>query len=233
MSVSVIVVAGGRGRRVGGGVPKQFLSINGTPIIFFSLADFEEEPLIDEVIVVTLPEWISYIDKEIETRGYKKVKSIVEGGRRRQDSFKNGLDIISGDIVIDHDAVRPFPFTLNIKSMIEKCKRFGAVIPIVPVNDTIKYLKNERVERTVNREGLFLIQTPQVFKSDILRKAYKRVESVKVHLTDTASLLESAGIPIFTIPGSVFNIKITTKDDLKLASAIKTGVRVKRIKEKG
>jgi 2-C-methyl-D-erythritol 4-phosphate cytidylyltransferase len=221
MFVSAIIVAAGKGERMRTPVPKQFLDIDGIPLISFSLSYFENAEVVDEVIIVAPSKWIDYVEKQIVLKGrFRKIGRVVEGGRLRQDSFKNGLVIARGEIVIDHDAARPFPGVLNIDAMIEKCKKVGAIIPIIPVNDTVKYVVEERIKKSIDRRNLFCVQTPQVFKKKLCERAYKRAEEDGFYGSDTASLLENAGIPVFTTLGSAFNKKITTEDDLALVKAI-------------
>lgn len=221
MLVSTIIVAAGSGKRMGTSVPKQFLDINGIPILSLSLLYFEKTESVNEIIIVVLPEWMDYVKKRIVLKGrFKKVSRIVEGGKLRQDSFQNGLAVASGEIIIDHDSARPFPGMLDVDRMVKECTKVGAIIPVIPVSDTVKYVGKDNVEKTIDRRNLFCVQTPQVFKKELCEKAYKRAEEDRFYGSDTASLLENAGIPVFTTPGSIFNIKITTKDDLALAKVI-------------
>ncbi|MCK4595989.1 2-C-methyl-D-erythritol 4-phosphate cytidylyltransferase [candidate division WOR-3 bacterium] len=221
MFISAIIVAGGRGERMKSPVPKQFLDINGVSLISLSIIFFEKLEIVNEVIIVMLPEWIEHLENNILSKGsFEKVSKIVEGGKFRQDSFKNGLIHSKGEIVIDHDAVRPFPGFLDINNMVEKCEKLGAVVPIIPVKDTVKYLEDDRVQKTINRNNLFCVQTPQIFRKKLCLRAYKRAEEDEFYGSDTASLFENAKIPVYTYLGSVFNIKITTDDDLELARAI-------------
>lgn len=220
MLVSAIIVAAGKGERVKTPVPKQFLEVDGIPIISFSLSYLENAGIVDEIIIVTLLEWMDYVKKIVLNGKFGKVSEVVEGGERRQDSFKSGLAIAKGEIVIDHDAARPFPGVLNIDEMVEKCREVGAIIPVIPVNDTVKYVGEGKVRKTLDRRGLFCVQTPQVFRRELCERAYKRAEENGFYGGDTASLLENSDIPVFTTRGSVFNIKITTGDDLALVRAI-------------
>ncbi len=221
MLVSTIIVAAGSGKRMGTSVPKQFLDINGIPILSLSLLYFEKTEIVNEVIIVALPEWIDYVKKRIVLKGrFKKVSRVIEGGKLRQHSFQNGLAVAKGEIIIDHDSARPFPGMLDVDGMVKECTKVGAIIPVILVNDTVKYVKSEKIEKTIDRSNLFYVQTPQVFKKELCEKAYKRAEEDRFYGSDTASLLENAGIPVFTTSGSIFNIKITTKDDLVLAGLI-------------
>jgi|GEM_PF-728059 len=221
MFVSAIIVAGGRGERIGTTIPKQFLEINGIPILSLCLLYFEKTEIVNEVIIVVLPEWIDYVKKRIVLKGrFEKVSRIIEGGKLRQDSFQNGLAVASGEIIIDNDSARPFPGMLDVDGMVKECTKVGAIVPVIPVSDTVKYVGKDNVKKTIDRKNLFCVQTPQVFKKELCEKAYKRAEEDKFYGSDTASLLENANIPVFTTPGSIFNIKITMKDDLVLAGLI-------------
>ncbi len=221
MIVSAIIVAGGRGERMGSSVPKQFLDVKGVPLISFCLSFFEKSEVVDEVIIVTLPEWVDNVEKRIVSKAnLRKVRKVIVGGEFRQDSFRLGLEKADGEIVVDHDAVRPFPGFLDVEDMVEKCMDFGAVIPVVPVSDTVKYLDGNKVRVTVDRGDLFCVQTPQVFKRDLCKRAYDLSHDKGFRASDTAALFEKAGIDVYTVRGSVFNIKVTTKEDILLLEKI-------------
>jgi len=220
MKVSAIIPAAGQGTRMGSSTPKQFLLLNGQPILHYTLRAFEA---CDWVNSVTLVVPAKDIDEARKKWDYKIVKNIVEGGNERQDSVYNGFKAIDADtdIVIVHDGVRPFVTPDLIRRSIEAAQQFGAVITAIPVNDTIKQVDDEDyVTRTVNRNGLWRVQTPQAFQYAILDQAFQKAVNDSYYGTDEASLLENAGIKLKIIERSELNIKITRKEDIILGEGI-------------
>ena len=223
MQVSAIIVAAGSGQRLGGSVPKQFQSICGKPLIYYTLQKFEDCAPIDEVILVAAADWLSYVSRDIIDRfDFKKVRKVVAGGSRRQDSVFAGIKALDGipDIVTVHDAVRPFVSTNKIAEAISACVQHGGAILAVLPKDTIKIEKAGFVDKTPSRDIMWLVQTPQVFKYDILYKAYQKAYECGVFLTDDAALVERLGVPIKIVFGEYQNIKITVPFDLKLAEYV-------------
>ena len=227
MKVSAIIPAAGQGLRLGGKVPKQFLHLDGKPILGHTLDAFQNSGLIDTIILV-VPE--SEID---ETRAQwlnnpPLVKKIVAGGKQRQDSVSNGFKELASDtdIVLVHDGVRPFISSSMIGEAIAAAKEYGAAITAIPVNDTIKQVdESDLVEQTLNREKLRRVQTPQAFKYDLLKKAFAKAGADSYYGTDEASLIEYLQEPVKIIIGSELNIKITRKEDLVLAEQILTHLK--------
>jgi 2-C-methyl-D-erythritol 4-phosphate cytidylyltransferase len=222
MKVSAIIPAAGQGLRLGSSVPKQFLHLDGKPILGHTLDVFQNSGLIDSIILV-VPE--SEID---ETRAQwlnnpPLVKKIIVGGKQRQDSVINGFNELDSDtdIVLVHDGVRPFISSAMIGEAITAAKEYGAAITAIPVNDTIKQVDElDMVEQTLNREQLRRVQTPQAFKYDLLKKAFAKADADSYYGTDEASLIEYIQEPVKIIGGSELNIKITRKEDLVLAEQI-------------
>jgi len=222
MKVSAIIPAAGQGLRLGGSVPKQFLHLDGKPILAHTLDAFQNSGLVDSIILV-VPE--HEID---ETRSQwlnnpPLVKKIIAGGKQRQDSVVNGFNELDAetDVVLVHDAVRPFISSAIIKESITAANEYGAAITAIAVNDTIKQVgKSDLVERTLDRERLRRVQTPQAFKYDLLKKAFAKAGADSYYGTDEASLIEYINEPVKIINGSELNIKITRKEDLVLAEQI-------------
>lgn len=219
--VTALVLAAGEGVRFKSRIPKPLVKINSKPLIIHSLLTLCGHQAIRDIIVVVNPGNQQRIVKSIKLFNIKKVIAVVQGGRRRQDSVCQGLKALDRhtDLVLIHDAARPFIDRRGISSAISEAGKTGAAILGVPVKDTIKEVFSSKiVKRTLKRKDLWQIQTPQVFKKDIILKAYKRF--AKTDVTDDASLVEKLGIKVSVLPGSYRNIKITTVEDLALAEAI-------------
>ena len=226
LKVTAIVPAAGRGERMKKEekISKQYLPLGGRPILVHTLLALEESPSIEEIILAVGNEEIDYCQLAIVKRfGLRKVKRIVAGGGKRQDSVYNALKKVGEDchIVLVHDSVRPFITREIIQRTVEGAGIHKAVATAVPVTDTIKE-GNEQgfVERTLDRNFLWAIQTPQGFESGLLKEAYSRAYETGFYGTDDASLVEKIGHPVKVIEGSHENIKITTPEDLIIAEAI-------------
>jgi len=218
---SAIILAAGSGRRLGAKVGKPLVKIGNRPAIIYSLSTFDKHPDIDEIILVLNAKNQAQIIKAIKKYHFKKLSFFVIGGKRRQDSVYNGLGKISkkNNWVLIHDSARPFISSKFITKVILAAKKTGAAILAVPVKATIKSIKAGLVvDKTVDRSNLWEIQTPQVFKKDLIIKAYKRFS--KDNVTDDATLVERLGKKVKVVQGSYENIKITTNEDLLIAQAI-------------
>jgi len=231
MHVSAIIAAGGRGRRLGAGVPKQLLDLGGRPMLEWSLDAFLSCGRITDLVVVVPPDWI---DAPPACLRHERIR-LVPGGERRQDSVANGFAAVpeAADIVLIHDAARPLVDTATIDAAIDAAIEAGAAIVALPARDTIKWSsgisstgaasptgEGERtVECTLPRERVYLAQTPQAFRREVLRAAVQLGLS-GVEATDEAALAERAGYAVRLVEGSVRNIKVTTADDLVVAEAL-------------
>jgi 2-C-methyl-D-erythritol 4-phosphate cytidylyltransferase len=224
MDAEAIIVAAGQGRRFPGEQKKQFLPLAGKPVIAHSLAAFEATPLIRSVLLVVHPEDVDWCRWEIVERfGFAKVSRVVAGGVERQDSVLAGLEALKEEngIVVIHDGVRPLVSREMIEASIEGAVRFGAVVMAVPSKETIKRVDGEgRVLETLDRQVLRQIQTPQAFRTALLREAYRRSMEEGFLGTDDASLVERLGIEVRVLPGDYANIKITTPEDLLVADRL-------------
>jgi 2-C-methyl-D-erythritol 4-phosphate cytidylyltransferase len=218
MIIAALIVAAGRGARMGASTPKALLPLGGEPILARALAAFRGHPRIDGLVaVVTDPaEARSVLGKAASG------VALVPGGRERQESVRRGLEAIDdASIVLVHDAARPLVPRGVIDAVIEGTLRHGAAVPAIPVADTLKRRNVEgAIGATVPRDDLVLAQTPQGFRTELLRAAYDRAEREGFLATDDASLLERAGVRVVLVPGSARNIKITTPADLALAEAL-------------
>ncbi len=223
MKVKAIIAAGGRGERIGGILPKQFVEIKKKPVLAYTVEKFEKCELIDEIILVVPEDYMSFCSYNIvDVCDIKKVKRILSGGKERQDSVYKGLLALSRDtdIVLIHDGVRPFISTEKIGKSIEMCKKEKAVILALPVNDTVKRVDEEYVVTTLDREKLWIAQTPQTFEYKLILEAYKKAAENSFIGTDDSSLVERLGFKVRVLEGESQNIKITTPEDLVLAKRI-------------
>lgn len=221
MKADAIIVSAGRGQRFMEGQKKQFYLLADRPILAHTVDHFETCPLVRSTLLVVSEEDMDYTLKEIvEKYHYRKIAQIVPGGKRRQDSVKNGLDALAAgsEIVMIHDGVRPFITRAMIEESIHSAERFGAVIVAMPVKEAIKMSNTDgTVLKTLDRESLWQAQTPQTFQAELIREAYAKAARDGYWGTDDASLVERLGVRVHILPGSYANIKITTPEDLMLA----------------
>jgi 2-C-methyl-D-erythritol 4-phosphate cytidylyltransferase len=219
--VSAIVLAAGRGRRLKTKGSKPLIKINLLPTLIYSLKKFNLTPSIKEIILVVNKLNRAGVWRAVKKYRIRKVAHIVIGGRRRQDSVYNGLKKIDrrANLVLIHDSARPFIDKKSISRLIKAADAQGAAILAVPLKATVKRGEpNYFVKDTLSRNDLWEIQTPQVFKKELILKAYKRFGNIEV--TDDAALVERLGAKVRIVRDSYFNIKITTPEDLILARAI-------------
>lgn len=219
-----IVVAGGKGTRFGGDRPKQFLELDGIPIIIQTLRQFERSQTIREVVVVLPAAETASFRQLIEKFELKKIARVVAGGETRAQSVKRGLDAIeAAEVVAIHDAVRPLVTPEEIDRVVQAAAESGAAILAATVSDTIKEVTGQQVVRTVPRANLRRALTPQCFRLDILKDAYAalpEIEASGLEVSDDSMLVERMGIRVVVIEGHARNIKITTKEDLALVESI-------------
>lgn len=218
-----VILAAGKGKRMGANRNKQFLEIKEKPILYYTLKAFSNSNLIDEIILVAAKDEIEYCRKEIVERyRFAKVTSIVSGGKERQHSVLNGLLAIENcNIVIIHDGARPFVDNNIINTGIRYAEKYGAVACGVKPKDTIK-VKNEYgfSINTPDRESLFAVQTPQSFKYDIILNCHKKVNKDNISVTDDTMVVEKYGYKVYLYEGNYNNIKITTIEDLVIGEKI-------------
>lgn len=223
--VGALLLAAGCGRRLNSSVCKPLVKVGGRPLIFYSLRALNKHPAIGEIIVVANRANRQAIAGIIKRNSFGKVRSLVLGGKRRQDSVYNGLHALSGksSLVLVHDSARPFIDPGSIAKVIGEAKKYGAAILAVKPKATIKSSRADNtVERTFDRDKLWEVQTPQVFKKEILLAGFKKYSRATV--TDDASLVERSGKRVRIVEGSYRNIKVTTAEDLLLAGVISRGL---------
>ena len=218
-----VIVAAGKGKRMGAGLNKQFINVKGKPLLFYTIKAFSDCQEIDKIVIVCAPEEIDYCNEEIIKKyNFQKVYSIVPGGEERYQSVFNGLRAIEDcEIVLIHDGARPFISDEIIKDGIKYARIYDACTCGVIPKDTIKIMDECGFSlSTPKRESLFSVQTPQSFKFDLIFKCYNKIKNQSIVFTDDTSLVEHFGHKVFLYPGSYKNIKITTPEDLFIAENI-------------
>ena len=229
MKKYLIVVAGGRGLRMGGELPKQFLKIGEKSVLHRTIERFVSACPDIRVVTVMNPDYIDFWKKYCLSSGMVVPQSIVRGGMTRFHSVRNALEKVPDDAVVAvHDGVRPFVSESLIRKMFDAAENFPALIPVLPCVDTMRALSVKRdalgdevlepLAVKLDRSILYSVQTPQIFHSDILKSAYS--QPYDTSFTDDASAVERSGVPLSFIKGERLNIKLTTKEDLLLARAI-------------
>ncbi|HDI59833.1 MAG TPA: 2-C-methyl-D-erythritol 4-phosphate cytidylyltransferase [Desulfobacteraceae bacterium] len=225
--VAAVIAAGGRGTRMGAAVAKQYLELDGRPILAHTLAAFQAVEEIGRILLVLPP-------ADVEAGGGRRIfaeiggripVTLVAGGAERQASVENGIRALAdlGDeaVVLIHDGVRPFAFPGLIRRLIRGAVQWGACIPVMPVTETVKRVDaRDVIVGSPARESLRLAQTPQAFRLGLFRQALQAAKTSGLRATDDAALVETAGGQVHCIEGSRFNLKVTTSEDLALASAI-------------
>ena len=223
----IIILAGGKGLRMGSDIPKQFLPIGGMPVLMHTLKRFREYSKELKIILVLPKQQQAYWQTLCEEYHFQEDYLIANGGETRFHSIKNGLQLIPDDaqgLVGVHDGVRPFPSVEVIRNCYETARREGSAIPVIPVVETIRHLEgnvnfvNVQCSRTVPRDEYRLVQTPQVFDIQLHKKAY--AQDYRDSFTDDASVVESMGHSVVLVEGNRENIKITTPFDCIVAEAI-------------
>lgn len=213
-----VIVAGGKGLRMGASIPKQFLPVNGLPILMLTIKRFREYDGSLRIILVLPKEQHEYWNELCKNYHFTDAYAVVEGGETRFHSVRNGLAAIPDDtqgVVGIHDGVRPFPSVEVIRACYETARTAKAVIPVVPVVETVRHIVAGGKTETVDRADYRLVQTPQTFDIHMLKQAY--AQPYRDCFTDDASVVESAGHEVTLIEGNRENIKITTPFDLRIA----------------
>lgn len=219
---AAIIVAAGKGKRMGAAVSKQFLPLGGKEILAHTVEVFERANVIREIILVTGADSLTDVAEMKQEYGWKKITAIVPGGAERQDSVWNGLQQLAEDveIVVVHDGVRPFVTESILQNAIDTAAEMGGCVAGMPVKDTIKVCDAKQMAvATPERSTLWQIQTPQTFRKAVLLQAYRHARESGFLGTDDASLVERDGGRVQVIEGSYRNIKITTGEDLLIGEA--------------
>jgi 2-C-methyl-D-erythritol 4-phosphate cytidylyltransferase len=224
--IAAILPAAGLGTRMGADTPKQFLELDGVPIVILSLRRIASCDLVTEIIVATRGDGVARLEDRIRAEKFKQNVRVVRGGDSRQESVARALEEVSSDteIVLVHDAVRPFVTCEQITRVIEEARRCRAAILGIPAMDTVKEVKRASlpedvalITATIPRERVVLAQTPQAFSTKLLKEAFARARADGVSASDEAGLVERLGQDVHVVLGSERNIKITKPADMELA----------------
>ena len=217
---NVLIFAGGAGRRMNSrSKPKQFLKLYGKEIIIHTLENFQNHPEVDNIVVVCIKGWVTYLQKLLAQYGIDKVRLIVAGGKTGQESIYNGLCALSDfapadSIVLVHDGVRPFVTESLISDCIKSVKKYGSAITVTPATETIIELKDKKIQNITDRNKCYLAKAPQCFYLGELLKAHeKALKDDKTDMIDSATLMKHYGHDLYVVEGSPDNIKITTPAD--------------------
>lgn len=222
--ICAVIVAGGSGARMKARVPKQYLVLKDRPILAHTLLAFDSYRALERIVlVVPKADVMDCRDRIVAPLKLAHELELVAGGRRRQDSVRNGLNALGGGagIVMIHDGVRPFVRAALLDRLVAGVCETGACIPVVPATDTLKQIDaHGRVVGTLDRQRIRLAQTPQTFSTALIRRAHQDAASAGRGATDDAAIAEFAGVSVTVVPGDRDNIKITTPQDLDLARTI-------------
>jgi 2-C-methyl-D-erythritol 4-phosphate cytidylyltransferase len=222
--IKAVILASGSGSRINREIPKQFLELSGYPLIIHTLKPFEQSSNIDELIIVTRSDYIEKTWEFVNRYRLTKVKKIIQGGKTRQESSKNGIDTCGDDtkFVLIHDAVRPFVTSNLLNKLIKALNKYEAVVPVIPTTDTI--IETDRkgfINNIPDRSKLWRVQTPQAFEYQLIKEAHNRALKDGINnSTDDSSLLLRIGHSVYTIKGDEKNIKITYPTDFDIAGKL-------------
>jgi 2-C-methyl-D-erythritol 4-phosphate cytidylyltransferase len=219
LSLDAIIVAAGSGKRLKARLPKAFVPLAGKPLIVHSLLQLLRHKKINRIIVVAPPSLVDKMRHLCSTYSRKTEITVVAGDTHRWQSVKNGVAASQADWVLIHDAARPFVTAKVIDSVLAAAKKYDAVIPATAEVDTVRKFKGDRAGKTLDRNEIIRVQTPQLFKRKKLLSAFSQAARLSAPPTDDAMLMERAGTPVGIAPGDPLNFKITTREDLALAQA--------------
>lgn len=226
--ITALIIAGGVGKRMGQDIPKQFITIEGKPIIIYTLESFEQHPLVDRILVVCKHGWEETLWGYIKEYGLTKVQWIISGGSKGQESINNGVQFLKeysdeDDTIIIHDGIRPLVDEIVLSDVIVKCQEHGNGVTSLPYNEQI-FLKDteETTKQYIDRNTLRRVSTPQAYQFGKLSWAYDKAIKEDIGMTDssyTNTMMVELGETLYFAAGSDKNIKLTTQDDLELFKA--------------
>lgn len=222
-----LIIAGGSGSRMGQDIPKQFINVHDKPVIIYTLESFQNHPLIDSIEVVCIDGWHDVLKAYAKQFGITKLKWVVSGGQTGQESIRNGVYNLEGqingdDIVIIHDGIRPLVDSSVLTDVINKCEQYGNAVTSLPYNEQIFIVDENSPDTTtrfIPRETLRRVSTPQAYKFDLLNSKYHEAFEKKIGIygsSYTNTMMVELGVTLHFASGSEKNIKLTTKDDLEM-----------------
>jgi 2-C-methyl-D-erythritol 4-phosphate cytidylyltransferase len=214
MTTTFIVTAGGIGKRMGTDIPKQFIEINGLPILMHTLLKLYTFNSKAQLILTLPGDWLDYWKDLRKKHDFLIDVELVEGGQERFHSIKNALKFAQGDIIAIHDGVRPLVSKDTLERLVDGVKKYRAVIPVLGIKESVRMLREHQSE-AINRDSIKIVQTPQFFSKELIQQAY--TSEFSNEFTDDASVVEKLGFSVELVPGNEENIKITTPLDLKMA----------------
>ena len=234
-----IIIAGGKGNRMGQDIPKQFINVYDKPVIIYTLESFEKHPDIDEIEVVCIDGWHDILWAYAKQFNITKLKYVVSGGETGQESIRNGVynlewKVNSEDNIIIHDGIRPLVEPAVLSDVIVKCNQYGNGVTSLPYNEQIFVIDDEiSTTKYIPRETLRRVSTPQAYKFQLLDEKYKEAYEKKIGIywsSYTNTMMVELGVRLYFAAGSDKNIKLTTKDDLELFKAYLNSEKDKRLK---
>ena len=222
MKASAIVVAAGSGSRLGSDIAKAFVPLAAHPMLFYALRTIESVESVVETVIAVPAGMEAQARAVVVEAGLRTPVKLAPGGSERQDSVRIALQLTSAesDLVIVHDAARPFAARRIFEACLETASRVGGAIAAVPVSDTLKRAEGKTISATVARDSLWQAQTPQAFQRELLIRAHQRAAAQGIAATDDADLVERLGAKVEIVEGAAINLKITTRADLELAEAL-------------
>ena len=232
MRCAAIILAGGSGRRMGNNIPKQYMELNGKPVLYYSLKTFSDADYIDEIIIVAAEDHIERVQNEIvDLYGLHKISNVIRGGRERYHSVANGLEALPSDTdyVFIHDGARPFVTSYTIERCLHYAEKYRAAVAAVKAKDTIKISDDDSmIKSTPDRGHVWMVQTPQTFEYTLIRDAYRRLlddedrlRTAGINVTDDTMVAKMyADVDARLVESTYENIKLTTPEDMKLAGMI-------------
>lgn len=226
MSTIAVVIAGGVGSRMGLDIPKQFVEVEGKPVLFYTLEGFQKHPMVDEIVVVCIDGWQEDVRRWAELYGITKLSEIVTGGETVQESIRNGVFSLEGrcqpeDTIVIHDGIRPLVDPTVLTDVVEKCREFGNAVTSLPYNEQIFLVDTQDASTTaeyIPRETLRRVSTPQAYRFDLIDKAYHDAFEKEIGIygsSYTNTMMVDLGVKLHFAKGSDKNIKLTTPGDLE------------------
>lgn len=222
MKTAAIIVAAGRSARFGGAVPKQYQTLHGRPLLAWTIERFEKAASIESIVLVVAEDQLLFAgEKVVDPYGFHKVTRIVPGGEVRRESVLNGLERLplSTQLVAIHDGARPLVSPADIDAVVEMAAKERAAMLAAKVTDTVKRVKEGYIMSTLERDSLYLAQTPQVFQYDLIMKAHRQAAERGLDVTDDAALVEQLGFKVKVVEPTRPNIKVTRREDMVAAEA--------------